>query len=176
MRGVELGPTRPLPTAPTLHPSMMKIKLKIVDTEVEFEGEAEKFPRGELLPLLEAVKKSHNEDLKKDLLLLQAELEQELRNLDSSAATMSKIHEELDHAMNEFQERLKRILKSVGTLSDSGSLLNEVRQLQETQMSFNLQYLQLQSQMQHENRSYTAISNIMKTKHDTVKNTISNIR
>jgi hypothetical protein len=46
----------------------------------------------------------------------------------------------------------------------------------ETQMSFNLLYLQLQSQMQHENRSYTALSNIMRTKHDTVKNSISNIR
>ena len=55
-------------------------------------------------------------------------------------------------------------------------LLNATRQMQETQMSFNLQYLQLQSQMQHENRSYTAISNIMKTKHDTVKNSISNVR
>ena len=44
------------------------------------------------------------------------------------------------------------------------------------QMSFNLQYLQLQSQMQHENREYTALSNIMKTKHDTVKNSISNVR
>ena len=48
--------------------------------------------------------------------------------------------------------------------------------MQETQMSFNLQYLQLQSQMQNENRSYTAVSNIMKAKHDTVKNSISNIR
>jgi hypothetical protein len=48
--------------------------------------------------------------------------------------------------------------------------------LNETNMSFNLQYLQLQSQMQHENRSYTAVSNIMKTKHDTVKNSISNVR
>ena len=56
------------------------------------------------------------------------------------------------------------------------SLLTATRQMQETQMSFNLQYLQLQSQMQHENRSYTAISNIMKTKHDTVKNSISNVR
>lgn len=44
------------------------------------------------------------------------------------------------------------------------------------QMSFNLQYLLLQTQMQNENRSYTAVSNIMKTKHDTVKNSISNIR
>jgi hypothetical protein len=48
--------------------------------------------------------------------------------------------------------------------------------LQETNMSFNMQYLQLQSQMQHENRSYTAISSIMRTKHDTVKNSISNVR
>jgi hypothetical protein len=50
------------------------------------------------------------------------------------------------------------------------------REAPAAQMSFNLQYLQLQSRMQHENRSYTAISNIMKTKHDTVKNSISNIR
>jgi hypothetical protein len=58
----------------------------------------------------------------------------------------------------------------------SDQLLNATKQMQEAQMSFNLQYLQLQSQMQHENRSYTAISNIMKTKHDTVKNSISNVR
>lgn len=48
--------------------------------------------------------------------------------------------------------------------------------LQEKQTSFNLQYLQLQSQMQTENRRYTAISNIMKTRHDTLKNSISNVR
>jgi len=57
-----------------------------------------------------------------------------------------------------------------------GALLNATKAMQETQMSFNLQYLQLQSQMQSENRSYTAVSNIMKTKHDTVKNSISNVR
>ena len=55
-------------------------------------------------------------------------------------------------------------------------LLAATKQMQETQMSFNLQYLQLQSQMQNENRSYTAVSNIMKTKHDTVKNSIGNVR
>ena len=61
-------------------------------------------------------------------------------------------------------------------LTEQGALLAATEGMQETQMSFNLQYLQLQSQMQHENRSYTAVSNIMKTKHDTVKNSISNIR
>jgi hypothetical protein len=63
-------------------------------------------------------------------------------------------------------------------LADRGqeALLQATKDMQETQMSFNLQYLQLQSQMQHENPSFTAISNIMKTKHDTVKNSISNVR
>ena len=68
---------------------------------------------------------------------------------------------------------------AIGAAAGGGAqdqLLEATRAMQETQMSFNLQYLQLQSQMQHENRSYTAISNIMKTKHDTVKNSISNIR
>jgi hypothetical protein len=53
---------------------------------------------------------------------------------------------------------------------------NATAEMQETQMSFNLQYLQLQSQMQNDNRQYTCVSNIMKTKHDTVKNSIRNIR
>jgi|GEM_PF-5603195 len=50
------------------------------------------------------------------------------------------------------------------------------KSMQEAQMSFNLQYLQLQQQMQVEERSYTAISNMLKSKHDTAKNSISNIR
>lgn len=67
----------------------------------------------------------------------------------------------------------------IGAAADGSGqdrLLAATRAMEETQMNFSLQYLRLQSQMQHENRSYTAISNIMKTKHDTVKNSISNIR
>ena len=36
--------------------------------------------------------------------------------------------------------------------------------------------LKLQYQMQRENMTYTSISNVMKGKHDTVKNTIQNAR
>ncbi|UCF43965.1 MAG: RHS repeat protein [Planctomycetota bacterium] len=43
-------------------------------------------------------------------------------------------------------------------------------------MSYNLQYLQLQNKMQRDNRQFTLISNIMKMKHDTAKNLINNIR
>jgi hypothetical protein len=52
----------------------------------------------------------------------------------------------------------------------------DAQALRDSVARFELQYLRLQSAMQHENRSYTAVSNIMKTKHDTVKNTISNVR
>jgi hypothetical protein len=58
----------------------------------------------------------------------------------------------------------------------SGQLMQATQNMQETQMSFNLQYLQLQDSMQNDNRQFTMVSNIMKTKHDTVKNSISNIR
>ena len=68
------------------------------------------------------------------------------------------------------------ILTGVANPGPGDGLLEATRQMQETQMSFNLQYLQLQSEMQNENRQFTMVSNIMKTKHDTVKNTISNIR
>ena len=64
-----------------------------------------------------------------------------------------------------------------GTCVEMGNLVVRlIDELGDGAMSFNLQYLQLQSQMQQENRAYTAVSNIMKTKHDTAKNSISNIR
>jgi formate dehydrogenase maturation protein FdhE len=62
------------------------------------------------------------------------------------------------------------------TGGSQNQLLNATKQMQETQMNFNVQYLLLQEHMQNENQTYTAISNIMKTKHDTVKNSISNVR
>jgi len=42
--------------------------------------------------------------------------------------------------------------------------------------AFNLYYLQLQEQISAENRSYTTMSNVLKARHDTVKNAIGNIR
>ncbi|MCP4502343.1 MAG: hypothetical protein GY822_20500 [Deltaproteobacteria bacterium] len=55
-------------------------------------------------------------------------------------------------------------------------LMNQTQDMQEMMASFNLQYLQLQNKMQAENRSYTTISNVMKTKHDTAKSSIQNVR
>ena len=58
----------------------------------------------------------------------------------------------------------------------SSELMAATRQMQEMNQSFSHQYLQLQQKMQSENRKFTTISNIMKTKHDTAKNAINNVR
>jgi hypothetical protein len=55
-------------------------------------------------------------------------------------------------------------------------LLNQTKGMQEMMASFNLQYLQLQEKMQAENRSFSTVSNVMKTKHDTAKSSIGNVR
>jgi len=55
-------------------------------------------------------------------------------------------------------------------------LFEAIRKMEEMSQSFNLQYLQLQQQMQDEDRRFTLVGNIMKNKHDTAKNAINNIR
>ena len=158
---------------------MAILKLKIPGIEVEYEG-AEKLPENRALQLLEAMKKSNNEDVKKKLSELNESLEQDLAALDGHVASLSKLSKELARRIKEVNEKSMKYFEKIETLAasqdGSAELLAATKQMQETQMSFNLQYLQLQSQMQHENRSYTAVSNIMKTKHDTVKNSISNVR
>jgi hypothetical protein len=67
---------------------------------------------------------------------------------------------------------------AVGGAAAGGSqgMLDQMQKFQEMNQSFNMQYLQLQQNMQNESRKFSVISNIMKTKHDTAKNSISNLR
>ncbi len=60
--------------------------------------------------------------------------------------------------------------------SRTSNLMRSTKEMQEMNQSFNLQYLGLQQKMQEENRKFTMISNIMKTKHDTARNAINNVR
>ena len=58
----------------------------------------------------------------------------------------------------------------------SAQMMLATKEMQEMNQSFNLQYLGLQESMQADNRQFTLMSNIMKTKHDGAKNAISNVR
>ena len=60
-----------------------------------------------------------------------------------------------------------------GTTSAAGASVES--QLASSQ-DMNLYYLQLQEAMAAENRQYSAASNVLKARHDTVKNAIGNIR
>jgi len=62
-----------------------------------------------------------------------------------------------------------------GSSSPEGDLLAATRALQQEARTYNLQYLQLQENMQRESREFTALSNVMKVKHDSAKAAISNI-
>jgi hypothetical protein len=54
-------------------------------------------------------------------------------------------------------------------------VLEATRALQLQAQSFNLQYLQLQESLQRESREFTALSNVMKVRHDAAKEAIANI-
>jgi hypothetical protein len=65
------------------------------------------------------------------------------------------------------------VAAAAGTTDPNGASIEGV--LQDSQ-AFNLYFLQLQEQISAENRQYTALSNVLKARHDTVKNAIGNIR
>jgi hypothetical protein len=56
--------------------------------------------------------------------------------------------------------------------SDEGTLQSALQ----AQAENSLYYLQLQQQIQEENRAYSTLSNVLKARHETVKNAIGNIR
>lgn len=104
----------------------------------------------------------------------------DLDKMIQSHGAYAKAAEAVSTQYVRFAAKAKEVadLAQAGRADDPGqaALLQATKQMQEMQMSFNLQYLQLQQQMQNENRQFTMVSNIMKTKHDTVKNSIGNIR
>lgn len=62
-----------------------------------------------------------------------------------------------------------------GGAAAGGDVLDATRALQREAQSFNLQYLQLQEHMQRESREFTAVSNVMKVRHDSARAAIQNI-
>jgi hypothetical protein len=60
--------------------------------------------------------------------------------------------------------------------SDPTSMLDANRQLMQEGAQLNMQYLQLQRDMQQESQQYNMVSNVMKVRHDTAKAAINNIR
>jgi hypothetical protein len=62
-----------------------------------------------------------------------------------------------------------------GSNGDSWALMAAQQSMQSDSQSWQMQYLQLQDQMNKESQQFTAVSNIMKVRNDAAKNAINNI-
>lgn len=76
----------------------------------------------------------------------------------------------------DYDRWLQQSSARLDALAKQGDKLLQAGAPPEDTMAFNQQYQQLQGQMQHENQSYTAVSDIMKKKHGTATHSIENVR
>ena len=67
-------------------------------------------------------------------------------------------------------------LGSGGATSGTADGFEAARLLQQEGQSFNLKYLELQERMQRETREFTAVSNVMKVRHDAARAAIQNVQ
>ncbi len=106
---------------------------------------------------------------------------------ESDLSKMDEIHQRLLQHFNELSSLYTTLAAqtsdgpTLGTSSGASGgseqdLMNATQQMQETQMGFNLQYLMLQENIQNDAREYAALSNLMKTKVDTMKNILDNTK
>jgi hypothetical protein len=63
---------------------------------------------------------------------------------------------------------------SLGT-TNTGNTMGDMNQQLIQSQADNAKLMGVQIQMQHENQVFTSVSNVLKTRHDTVKNSIGNI-
>jgi hypothetical protein len=120
------------------------------------------------------------------------------RGADVRDALRSLAEAEADRVrLVELHERLLTAARAIGALLDSSGrhaadvasaagspphralppdLVQAVTQMEQAWSSYSLQYLALKHAVDEESREFTTVSNVMKTKHDATKNSISNIR
>lgn len=103
-----------------------------------------------------------------------AKLEESHRNLMDAVRGLDDLYLKLVGKAREVGRLAEDAKKKGG--QGTAQLFEATKQMQEMQMSFNLKYLMLQNKISHENRQFSMVSNIMKNKHDTAKNSINNIR
>ena len=111
------------------------------------------------------------------------QIQSDLASLDRSHQSYREASETLASLYSELNKKVDSVVKASSAVAPGkpdaaavAGLQSAIREMQQAQAGFNRQYQQLQQKMQNENRQYTTVSNVLKTKHDTVKNSIGNVR
>src|SRR5262245_1414495 len=99
---------------------MTKLKLNIAGTQLEYEGN-EEFLETKVPSLLEAVRKSHNEDVKSNLLESHEELGRNLAALDRNFASMLGLNEDFARSVKAFCDKSETFLERVVALQSNPS-------------------------------------------------------
>jgi len=155
---------------------MIKLSLKVNGTEIEYEGK-QKHLKTSLPRILELASRSHNGEIKMSLLELNESLQINLAKLEGFAATIAESSEELENRLKENQEQFQQSLEEIESLAHNlEELIVATRKIQEMQQGFSMQYLMTQQKIHQETREFNLLSNVIKTKHEAVKNAIINIR
>ncbi|MBS2027485.1 MAG: hypothetical protein JST54_06215 [Deltaproteobacteria bacterium] len=94
----------------------------------------------------------------------------------SSSASASSFQQAMQHqqaanASAQVQKASTGVPVSTGTDAQAASFGSVLQQ----QAAMNMQYLELQNTMQQENQTFSTLSNVLKVRSDTAKNSISNI-
>lgn len=109
-------------------------------------------------------------------------LQQHHNGAVAAASEMADLYIRLGQALDETAELASRVqaARRDGRTRDAARLAEqlavEALRVSELNRSFSMQLLGLQQKLQQESRKFTLLSNVMKTKHETAKNAINNIR
>ena len=109
------------------------------------------------------------------------QLQRDLKELEFQRAQISRLAKEYSERLVKVQSNMDKLEKEYDEQQQEPDakeedLMKATKQLNELQAVFNIQYQQLQSQLLQETRAYAAISAILKTKHDTAKGSIRNMK
>lgn len=124
-----------------------------------------------------------SEVLKKGVEVLARTAGNLIRHLPGGEVVSLAISEGINSASNTQGGSLGGEISTVGNggiSSEHGfnesSSQNDLWRLTKESQQFNLFYLQLQEELSKENRRFTALSNVLRARHDTAKNAINNIK
>jgi len=107
----------------------------------------------------------------KNLVASLDDLEQMLNNDNSGNKAINTSHSNIKN-LRAASGELYQILDILETIDKPVAM----QTLQNKMAAMNMQFLALQQSLNEAGRQYTTVSNVLKTKHDTVKNSIGNIR
>ena len=93
--------------------------------------------------------------------------------MDTSMSSVEKLARQLAMAVSSHNTNITALWQGVMLPASNQQI---IAKLQNLQSAFDVQFRQLQSRMQQEIKNYATQSNVLKTRHDTVKNSIGNIR